>query len=248
MEERTTSTGKITLVYGLILGAALIAFSLVIYLLGLFHNKTVGYLTYVIMFAGIIIAQVHYRKNYADGIMTYGKACTVGFLTVLFASLINMIYSYIFLAYIDPGVLEETMARTEQEMLDYGSSEADVETTLKMMSFMQSPVYASIVGVVWGNIIGVILSLISAAFTKKEIAVPIEIIIRSDTHAKHCSVCNVGLISKAEAVQTANFSSSDRTCHACGKPLCFGCAAREGARRGLSNTCICPNCGANLNA
>jgi hypothetical protein len=71
---------------------------------------------------------------------------------------------------------------------------------------------------------------------------------RSSDILRRCSICRTTLISKAEAVRTANFNDSDRTCNNCGTMLCFGCAAREGSRRGLTSTCICPKCGANLNA
>jgi hypothetical protein len=71
---------------------------------------------------------------------------------------------------------------------------------------------------------------------------------RSSDNLRRCSICRTTLISKAKAVQTGNFNDSDRTCNKCGTTLCFGCAAREGSRRGLTNTCMCPKCGTNLNA
>jgi len=35
-------------------------------------------------------------------------------------------------------------------------------------------------------------------------------------------------------------------CDACGKPVCFDCAAAAADKRGMNGQCICPSCGANL--
>jgi hypothetical protein len=37
-------------------------------------------------------------------------------------------------------------------------------------------------------------------------------------------------------------------CDACGKPVCFNCAAEAADRRGQHGHCICPSCGANLDS
>jgi hypothetical protein len=35
-------------------------------------------------------------------------------------------------------------------------------------------------------------------------------------------------------------------CGACGKPVCFDCAAAAADRRGMHGQCVCPSCGAAL--
>ena len=103
MLKRTKSTMTITLIYGTILAAIVIILSLVLSHIDLTMNLTVRYPSYVIIF-GAIIAQLLYRKAYTHEDLTYGKAFTIGFMTVLFASLIYMIYRYISLKYMEGSV------------------------------------------------------------------------------------------------------------------------------------------------
>jgi hypothetical protein len=97
-------------------------------------------------------------------------------------------------------------------------------------------------------VLGVVLYIFRGKLGSKEYTKSNDHPNRSSDNLRRCSVCRTTLISKAEAVRTANFNDSDRTCNQCGTKLCFGCAAKEGSRRGFTNTCMCPKCGTNLNA
>ena len=62
--------------YGLIVGAVLILFSLLMFLLGMHTNKYLGYLGYVFLIAGMAWGTLEYRKKYLGGFISYGKAFT----------------------------------------------------------------------------------------------------------------------------------------------------------------------------
>ncbi len=168
MEEKKTSVTIITMGYGAILGIILIVFSLILFLLDQSMNRGLSWISFVFLLGGIIFAQLTYRKKYLDGYMTFGKAFMVGFLTVIFAAILSGIYSYVYFVYIDPGAVEQIMAESEKGMMDQGMSDIQIDQGLEMMRIFQSPFMLTITGIVMNVIIGAILSLLSAIFTKKE--------------------------------------------------------------------------------
>ena len=169
MEEKTKSAVNASMVYGALLALALIVFSLLLYILDLSANRSVAWLQYAVILAGIIVAQFHFRKNYSAGFLSFGKAFTLGFLTVLFSAIIFAVYNYIFLKYIDPGVLEEAFAKAEQEMEQRGGmSEVEMDKALSLMEKFRSPLMAAVSGIFMNVIIGLILSLVGAVITRKE--------------------------------------------------------------------------------
>ncbi len=154
--------------YGLILSLALIAFSLVLFLLGLHMKPGVNYLSYVILIVGLILAQLNYRNKHLGGYITYGKAFTVGLLTSLCVAFIVGFYTFIFFKFIDPGAMEETMAMTEQRMMDQGMSEAEMEQGMKFAEMFQTPGMFTFFAFFGNFVIGIVISLVTSIFVKKE--------------------------------------------------------------------------------
>ena len=124
--ENKPSTLVVSLGYGVIIALAVIVFSLILFLLNLTESG-LKYISYVILLAGIFLAQLNFRNKYLGGYIEYGKAFTVGMLTSLFLALIMGIYTFIFVKYIDPGAMEEGMALAEQKLMDKGMSDAEIE-------------------------------------------------------------------------------------------------------------------------
>ncbi len=166
--ENKPSLLTVTMGYGLIIALALIVYSLITYLLGVDKIPGIAYLSYIILLAGIILVQLNYRKKYLAGYMEYGKAFMVGMMTSLFLSIIVAIYTFVFFKYIDPGAMEESMALAEQKMIDRGMSDMEVEQGMAFAEKFQS-VGMYVFFALFGNfIVGIIISLITSIFTKKE--------------------------------------------------------------------------------
>ena len=166
--ENKPSTFIITLGYGVIIALALIVFSLILYLLGLDKTPGLMYLSYVLLLLGIILVQLNYRNKYQGGFMEYGKAFTIGMLSSLFVSIIVAIYTFIFFKYIDPGAMEEAMVMAEQKMIDRGMSDMEVEQGMAMAEKFQSVGFYTAMALIGNFIVGIILSLITSIFVKKE--------------------------------------------------------------------------------
>ena len=166
--ENKPSTFTITLGYGVIVALALVVFSLILYLLGLDKNPGIAYLSYLILLAGIILAQLNFRKKYLGGYIEYGKAFTVGLLTTLWVSIIVALYTFIFFKYIDPGAMEEGMAIAEKKMMDKGMSDQEIEQGLAFMQKMQNVGFYTTVALIGNFVVGIVFSLITSIFIKKE--------------------------------------------------------------------------------
>lgn len=166
--ENKPSTAIVSLGYGVIIALAIIVFSLILFLLNLAKGSGLEYLSYLILLAGLFLAQINFRNKYQGGFITYGKAFTLGMLTSIFLSVIMGIYTYIFFQYIDPGAMEEAMTIVEQQMMDQGLSDMQIEQGMAIASKFQSVGMYTVFAIVGNFLIGMILSLITAIFVKKE--------------------------------------------------------------------------------
>jgi len=167
MEEKSSSIWKSTMLSGVYLAIAMILLSVIFYVTGNTFSKTAQYLSYPVIIAGIIWGQISYKKE-LGGIMPYGQALLAGLLTMVFASIINSVYTYLLYTIIDPSLQEQLRIFTEEQMLAQGNvPEEQMEMALKMAGKFQTPTMMAVMGVVMGALIGLIISLITAIFIKK---------------------------------------------------------------------------------
>lgn len=167
MEEKSVSIWKSTMFSGIYLAVALILLSVIFYATGNMFSKVAQYSSYPIIIAGIIWGQLSYRKE-LGGISTYGQALTAGLLTMVFASIITSIYTYLLYAIIDPSLQEQMRIFTEEQMVAQGKvPEEQMEMALNMAAKFQTPTMMAVIGIFGGALIGLIISLITAIFIKK---------------------------------------------------------------------------------
>lgn len=168
MEQKSESLKKSALISGLYTGILLILVAVIIYVADLTFEKWTSYPSYLVLILGVIWAQIKYRKK-SGGEMPYSKALGVGFLTVVFAGILSGIYIYILNKVIDPSLIEQTKLLTEQKLVEQGNfTEEQINTTMSIQSKFLTPAIMAVSGIFWYVIIGFIISLITAIFTKKE--------------------------------------------------------------------------------
>ncbi len=167
MEEKPVSLMKSSLTYGIYLGIVSILFSVVLYVLGFTFEKWVQYASYPITIAAVIWVQIAYRKS-LGGEMTYGQALGIGLMTVVFASALSAIYTYILFVVIDPSLQEQLRLVTEQRIVEQGNvPEEQLDTVVEMTAKFQNPPILAVFTLFGGALIGLIISLITGIFTKK---------------------------------------------------------------------------------
>ena len=167
MEEKTTSIWKSTFMSGLYLAIVLILVSVVFYVTGNTFSKVAQYLSYVVMIAGIIYGQVNYRKA-LGGTMTYTQALGAGVLVMVFASFLTGIYTLLLYNVIDPSLKEQLRIYTEEQITKKRNlSEEQIQAALNFSSKFQTPTMMFIMGIFGGAFGGLIISLITSIFIKK---------------------------------------------------------------------------------
>ncbi len=170
MEEKQRSGMSNGLFYGAITGVALIIFSLIMFLLDLYLNKKVSWISYLVLATGMLIGTLEYRNKHTNGFMTYGKAFTACFWIGLFAGIIASVYMFVFAQFIHPGFVQELLdqARTNMLAAKPDMSEEQLEQAIGITAKFMSPVMMSIWGIIIYALSSAVIALILAIFLKKE--------------------------------------------------------------------------------
>lgn len=167
MEEKKRSVTINSLNYGLITGAVIIVYSLLLYIANLYMNKGLGFVAYVFLLGGMFWGTLEYRKKSMNGYMTYGQAFSSAFLIGLFAGIIGTIYMFIFVQYINPGMVNEIIEQTRVKLQDQNLTEDQIESALDYTRKFTTPLMMTIWGLVAYTLISLVLGLLSAIFLKK---------------------------------------------------------------------------------
>lgn len=163
--------------YGLLASLVLIALSLVLYLLGVVdmtgQDTTSSILSNILTFGIVVTALVLAIKQHRDqelgGMISFGRAFYVGFIAMLVISLVQAVYTYVFFAFIEPGLISEMLEITKEQMMDQqGMSASDAESAMGMMSWTFTPSMFALFGLLGTLLVGVIIDLIVAAIMKRE--------------------------------------------------------------------------------
>lgn len=167
-QENNPNLMKSTMTSGAILGVALVIFSLILYMTGLIFSKGLNYISWLILVGGIVLGMKSYRDQ-QQGFISYGRALGVGMLTVLFASIIAALFNYILYAFIDPSLIEKSIEMARNQMVEKGTlSDEQIEMGLNMTKKIMQPGIMSLMTILGSGFMGLIFSLIIAAFMKNE--------------------------------------------------------------------------------
>lgn len=170
MEEKQKSAFMPSLMPGIYLGFVLIIFSLLLFLLDVGRESYINYFSYIIMALGLYWSTTSFRDKQLGGYIEYGKAFSAGFYTGLFASVLTGIFLYVYVQYIDPGMLEEILIKAEESMLEQNPdmSNEQLDQALAMTEMFTSPAMMGVMGFIANVIFSAILSLIIAIFAKRK--------------------------------------------------------------------------------
>lgn len=170
MVENQQSSTKQAFGYGLILGIVLILFSLVMFLLDIDRESPIMYVSYLLMVIVLFLVLVNFRDKHRGGFASYGTVFGAGFKTVLFASILTSLFTYVFVTVIDPGILNEIVMNAEEEMLNNPDmTDEQIDQALGFTEkFVANPVAMTIWSFMANLIVGTIFSLIIAIFVKRE--------------------------------------------------------------------------------
>lgn len=131
MEKKSSNIG---LVYGLLAGLSLIVFLLIMYLTGIdSFLSPAAWLGYVIIITFAVLAGLKQRKE-NGGFLEFSQALKVTFSVFAIGFLLQTIFSYILLNFIDvsfrEALTQRTMEKTEEMLRKFGASEDTIEQTI----------------------------------------------------------------------------------------------------------------------
>ena len=174
MENNQTSATKHSFTYGMIIGVIMIALTLIYYVLDINtmdkSNRWTGWISSVIMFAGMTYAAVNYRNKQLGGYISYGKSFSIHFFTGLFSGIVSGLFMILFMSFVGAEFTQQVLDQAEEEMLKQNPNMTDeqIDMALKFTGWMLHPVSIGILGVLSAAFLGAIYGLIASIFVKKE--------------------------------------------------------------------------------
>ncbi len=168
MEQK--STFELSLKPALLISGAVIAYSLVIWSVtdSIEQQQNFGWVSYIILAFGYFYFTKKYRDNYRDGVLTFGDGFVFMLFITIIYSVIQSLYTYVFMIFIDPDMINKIIEKAEEGFYNKNLTEEQIEQSMKMMSFMFKPWMLTTMTVLGTMFWGTVLSLIMAIFTKKQ--------------------------------------------------------------------------------
>lgn len=153
---------------GAILGAASIVFSLVLYATGnhLPPHWSASVISIVLFIVFIVLGTKQFKAA-NGGFLSWGQGVKIGVGIAVLAGLMVVIYNYIFSNYIEPDFMAQLMEIQNQDFLDKGMTEEQIEAANEITKTFQTPGIMAAIGIISYAIVGFIVSAITAAIMKK---------------------------------------------------------------------------------
>ena len=166
--EKSNSLMKSSLYYGVIMGAAMIVLSIILYIVGVGFEQWTSWLTYALMLGVLVWSTMQYKNSLGSEGLSYGKALGFGVMVALFAAIINAIYSYLFFTIIAPDGIQILKTMAEEQLLQRGMPDEQIEMAMQMQGKFMTPGAISLMSIPSLVVIGFIISLITSIFLKKD--------------------------------------------------------------------------------
>ncbi|RYY10311.1 MAG: DUF4199 domain-containing protein [Chitinophagaceae bacterium] len=170
MEQTKTNTG---LVYGVICGVAVIAFTILLYVAGVeWYTSPLAYVGFVIPIV-IGFMGAYKQRSLQGGYLTFKEALKTVFIIFIISIVLDTLFSYLLLNVIDvpfrEAVMQDAAVKMEKFLVKMGTSQDDID---KAMADFDNPNNFSpgkiILGMFVRLIVWFIVALIIAAIVKKK--------------------------------------------------------------------------------
>ncbi|MEI6583739.1 MAG: DUF4199 domain-containing protein [Chitinophagia bacterium] len=169
MEQKITPPWTIALVTSLVC----IVINMIIFVSNQLMNKSLSYITLIIVVGAIIGGCIYYAKQ-MNGQVTYGNVFAHGFKITAGIAALMSIYTIISVKFIYPEIIEMTVDAARAEMEKKGkvpTDQMDMALGFLRKFFLPSAIAGSLFGTA---LIGAIASLIGAGLAKKNPISPFE--------------------------------------------------------------------------
>ncbi len=156
-----------SLKYGLFTGIAAVLVALLLYVTDLNAATWAQYISLVVVLGGVIVGTLAFRDKCNGGYLSYGRSLGSGVLISVVVGLIMSIYTYFFFSFFDPSQLLKMSQLAEEQLLQKGLTEDQVDQAMSMTRMFMTPVFMAI-SVLFSMLLwGTVFSLIASIFIKK---------------------------------------------------------------------------------
>jgi len=148
---------------GLIIVLGLIAYGLVVQLVGLQHSLWSN-LEYVVLVLGIYSGHYYYKAA-NNGLMTYRQGLKLGLITVSFAGLVNTLPAYLYTKLVDASFIVQLTENVQKVLQQKATDEIIIEKVKRFMQHM-TPEFL-LIGIFGSTVLlGFAFTLIIAVFSR----------------------------------------------------------------------------------
>jgi hypothetical protein len=166
METAIQNPTKIASKWAIIYVITSIVITYAFQLLNIDQSSSMKYLGYIPFIAFLFLTQKEY-KDQLGGYLTFGQGFSSGFRYAVFSGLLLAVFIYIYLAFLSPQVLEQSMTQQQGKMAEQGLSQEQIDKTLEIGK-KYGPIIGAFGAAIGSAVLGAILALIGAAIFKKE--------------------------------------------------------------------------------
>jgi hypothetical protein len=167
MEEKR-SVWKETLNYGIILGLISVGLSVLTYMFDLTFKTWIIWPSLLISVLVLYFLLRSYRDHYNNGYITYGKSVGAGVVINIYAAIITAIYVYVLYSFIDPGLIEKSLAVVEERLIEKGLPDSAIDQAMQIQAKMMKPWFTTMMSTLSSVFYGLILSLIVSLLIMKK--------------------------------------------------------------------------------
>jgi low affinity Fe/Cu permease len=170
--ENTYRSSNVGLTYGLVTGLIVCIITLVQYLGGInTYLSPIGFVVYLVLIVIAVLAGLK-QKKINGGYLEFGHALKVTFSVVASALLLQTLFNYVLLNYIDvpfkQALAQEALNRTEEFMRKFGTSDSKIDEIMDQARQKDSFSFGSmILGYALWCIVWFLVCLIISAIIKK---------------------------------------------------------------------------------
>lgn len=164
MEEKLT-TKQVGMKYGIYLALISIIYSLILQIAGLAANQALGYVGFIFTIIALVMGHNEFKKS--NEFMSYGQGLGISMIIISISAVLSSIFSYVYIKFVDDSILETIRIKAEEQMMNQGLSDAQIEGAMEMQAKFSTPEMIMVFGLLGAIFFGFIIALIVTAITKK---------------------------------------------------------------------------------
>jgi hypothetical protein len=160
---------QVAAMYGAYYGLASILSMLLFYVLNFEIRSSLPTLIgYGLLILFMVMGTKNYRDHELGGFISYGSALGTGVLISICGGFLIAGWTVILFSFIDPEMVQRILDSTQEQMIQQGMPDAEVEKALDMARRFMTPTWLFLLSIAGSAFMGFLFSLFTSIFLKKD--------------------------------------------------------------------------------